>query len=104
MRLNKKLKRRARRVSKKINRTIHVPGVTIRLFDPYSLGPFTIKKIAVLRKRDGAEIEVSQRWLVDRNERPVLHGTRAQLDRQLKKYEFGYLKYIMTKGTAAEGQ
>jgi hypothetical protein len=71
--------------------------------NPFSMGPFAIKKITVLRKRQGKEVEVDQRWLVDRHERPILHGTRKQLDRQLKRYEMGFLKYLMTRGTKAEG-
>ncbi len=71
--------------------------------NPYSAGPFTIKKITVARKRAGVELEVEQRWLVDKYERPLFHGTRKQLDKKLKQYETGYIKWLMTRGTAAEG-
>ena len=84
-------------------RPITVPGLTIRLNNIYRNGPFDIKMLTVKRRRQGEEVEVDQRWLVDCYGAPILHGTRAQLDRQLRKYNFEYTKFLMTKGTTAEG-
>ncbi len=113
MRIEKKIKRNRRRIKKTMqsaanrviqsHRPITVPGLTIRLHNVFRNGPFTIKMLTVKRRRQGEEVEVDQRWLVDCYEAPILHGTRAQLERQLKRYNFQYLKYIMTKDTAAEG-
>ncbi len=113
MRIEKKIKRNRRRVKKTMqsaaNRTMHVqrpitvPGLTIRLHNIYRNGPFTIKMLTVKRRRQGEEVEVDQRWLVDCFGAPIHHGTRSQLDRQLRRYNYHYAVYLMIKGTAAEG-
>lgn len=85
-------------------RPITVPGLRINVIpNPFAKGPFQIVTLTVQRQRQGKVIETKKKALVDGALRPVTFGSNKWLAKQLKKYEFGYAKWCMTRGTEAEG-
>lgn len=69
----------------------------------YAGGPYQIVYVTVVRKRQGEMVEVKKRCIVGASLVPLVYGPRDWLDKQLKKYELGFAKYLMTKDTKAEG-
>lgn len=70
---------------------------------PFSDGPYQLISLTVMRRREGTLVEVTKPAIVNGAMRPVEFGARKWLERRLKKFETGYLKYLMTRGTKAEG-
>ena len=85
-------------------RPITIPGLRINVVpNQFQYGPYKVESLIVKRQRKGEVVEISKKALIDGNGRPVTFGSNKWLAKQLKKYEFGYAKWLMTRGTEAEG-